>query len=72
MIPVYEAAGPIDAHLLRGLLEQAGIDARVIGEDLLGGVGDLPAQGLVRVLVDLDDWDAARAIVERFEADLRA
>ena len=72
MITVYEADNAIDAHLLRGLLEQCGIDAHVSGEFLLGAMGDLPAQGLLRVMVAPDDFAAARALVIEFEDNMSA
>ena len=69
MIGVYEAENGIEAHLLRGLLEQAGIAVHISGEFLLGAMGDLPARGLLRVCVGEDDWLRAREIVARFEDD---
>ncbi len=50
------------------LLQQQGLQGRVDGEYLQGGVGELPAAGLVRVVVDEADYDAARAVVTAFEA----
>jgi Putative prokaryotic signal transducing protein len=62
---VYEAAHLIDAHLVRHALEQAGFAAFVMGEALLGGLGELPVCGMVSVCVANDDWAMARALVER-------
>jgi len=67
MVVVYEAHDSIEAHLLRGLLEQAGIAVHILGEDLIGGIGEIPAQGLLRVLVPGDDFDSARAVIARYE-----
>jgi hypothetical protein len=61
---VYRAAHLFDAHLVRMALEQAGIPAFVLGEALLGGVGELPACGLLAVAVPPSCGDAARALVE--------
>ncbi len=72
MIPLYAADSTIDAHLLKGLLEQQGIDARIIGEFLQGAVGELPATGLVQVLVPEEDYDAALETLEEFEANRSA
>lgn len=58
---VYEAENIIDAHLVRGLLEQAGIVAFVLGEHLGGGIGELPVSGFVTVGVANSDVDAAEA-----------
>lgn len=61
---VYEAANLIDAHLVRHALEHAGIPVFVRGEALLGGVGELPACGLLAVCVPASLWVQARAVVE--------
>ena len=70
MVVVYEAENAIEAHLLRGLLEQAGVDTHVSGEYLLGAMGDLPARGLVRLLVDEQDFSEARTVIARYEDDM--
>jgi hypothetical protein len=67
MIRVYEASSAIDAHLLRGLLEQRGIPVHIVGEHLLGAMGDLPAHGLVGVLVPEAHAAEARAVAHLFE-----
>ena len=61
---VYQAGHLIDAHLVRHALEQAGFRVFVLGEALLGGLGELPMCGAVSVSVADDDWAQARAIVE--------
>ncbi|MGN6513017.1 MAG: putative signal transducing protein [Lysobacteraceae bacterium] len=60
---VYEAANLIDAYLVRHALEGAGIPAFVRGEALLGGIGELPACGLVAVCVPDLAWPEADALV---------
>jgi len=67
---VYRAESVIDANLVKGLLEQAGILAFVNGSFLQGGVGELPAGDLVSVSVAEVDIDQAQSIVEKFSADL--
>jgi len=61
---VYRATHLFDAHLVRMALEQAGLPAFVLGEALLGGIGELPACGLVTVCVPPSCGDAARALVQ--------
>ena len=56
---IHHAAQLIDAHLVAHALEHAGIPAFVLGQALLGGIGELPAGGLLRVAVA--DIDVARA-----------
>ncbi len=48
---VYLADNIVDAHLAKHLLEDAGLPAFVFGESLMGGVGELPMFGMLRVCV---------------------
>ena len=66
---VYEAENIIDAHLVKGLLEQQGIPAFVKGEYLTGAVGDLPTMGLVAVCVPESEFPEAEAVVRGFAAE---
>jgi hypothetical protein len=68
MRAVYQAENILDAHLVRGALEAHGIRAFVTGEFLTGAAGQLPAAGLVAVLVIDHDFAAA----ERIVADIAA
>lgn len=61
---VYEAWNLIDAYLVRHVLEDAGIPVFVRGEALLGGVGELPAFGLLAVCVPDSCWLQAREMVD--------
>jgi hypothetical protein len=65
---VYEAANGVEAHMIANLLEQQRISARIDGEHLTSGIGDLPAMGLVRVMADEADYDRAREIIRQWEA----
>ena len=51
-----QADNLFDAHLVKHALEDAGIPAFVFGEQLLGGMGELPLFGVLRVGIP----DAAR------------
>lgn len=68
MKSVYEASTALDAHMILNLLEQEGITGRVDGEYLPGGVGELQAINLVRVMVDEADVERARRIIRDWEA----
>jgi len=57
---VYRAQNLIDAHLAKHLLEDAGLPAFVFGESLLGGAGELPMIGVLRVCVP-DGFEAEAA-----------
>ena len=60
---VYQAENSIDAHLVRGVLEQHGIPAYVFGDFLAGAIGELPVCGLVEVHVADARWPEADALV---------
>ena len=65
----YEAASGVDAHMVAHLLEQHGLDSRIDGEFLASGVGELPAAGLVRVMVEERHHDRAREVIRKWEAE---
>lgn len=68
---VYRAENVIDAHLVKGALESAGIPAHVAGEYLTGAIGELPALGLVAVMV-AEHWLAqAEGVVAAVDEQLR-
>ena len=68
MIVVYEANGPVEAHLMKNMLAQANIESFIHGEALTGGIGDLQAIGLVRVMVDEESYDIAKEIINDWES----
>lgn len=68
MKTLYEPSNVLEAHMLHDLLKQEGIVTRVDGAYLQGGVGELPAAGLVRLVVDDADYERARSVIERWEA----
>lgn len=68
MTPVYDAESGIDAQLVCDLLLSAGLDAFVLGADLAGGVGDLPAGGLVRVWVAPEQAPRALELIDEWQA----
>ncbi len=65
---IYEAANTIEAHMVLNLLEQAGLSARIDGEYLQGGVGELQAFGIVRVMVAEGDYAEAEDIIREWDA----
>ncbi|MDR7270596.1 hypothetical protein J2X20_003254 [Pelomonas saccharophila] len=68
MKTLYEAANAIEAHMLVDLLKQEDIHAQIQGEALQGAMGEVPMNGLVRLLVAEEDHAAARAIIDRWES----
>lgn len=67
MKKVYEAQNSIEGHMLVHMLEQQGVEARLDGEYLQGGVGELPAAGLVTVRVEEADYEKAKDIIQEWE-----
>ncbi|MDH5183070.1 MAG: DUF2007 domain-containing protein [Gammaproteobacteria bacterium] len=72
MVIVYEAANTFEANLLKGLLEQQGIEVTIAGEYLQGGIGELPVAGLVTLSVEEIDLLAAQKIIKDYEAGVYA
>lgn len=68
MKTLYQAGSAVEAHMLCDLLKQEGITAVIHGEALQGAIGELPAAGLVRLVVDEADYAQARELVERWDA----
>lgn len=54
--------------MILNLLEQTGVSARIDGEYLQGGVGELQAIGLVRVMIEESDYPEAKQIIQEWDA----
>ena len=68
MIKVYSAQNAVDAHIVKGMLAQQGIVARVDGEYLQGGIGELPLIDLVTVSVSEEDYEKALKVLQEYES----
>lgn len=68
MKKLYSATSLPDAHLIRNLLDQSGIDVHIFNENAQGGVGQLPvADAYPQIWVDDErDFQRAREILESF------
>ena len=66
---VYTARDSMDAHFMKGLLEQEGINAVVQGEALQETWGDLPltSESLPSVWVPDQDVDKALPIIDEYK-----
>jgi len=64
---LYEAPNTVEAHMILNLLEQAGLSARIDGEYLQGGVGELQAMGVVRVMIEESDYAEADIIIQEWD-----
>lgn len=69
MKTVYEPANTVEAHMLANLLRQGGFSPFIQGEHLSGGMGELPAMGLLRLNVPEDEHLAARRLLDEWEAE---
>ena len=49
--------------MIQGMLDQQGITSRIDGEFLQGGVGELQATGIVRVMTEKNDYENAKKII---------
>jgi hypothetical protein len=67
---IYRAESLIDANLVKLALADAGIRAFVSGEQLTGGVGQLPAMDLVTVMVANPDVERSLGIAADIDARL--
>lgn len=72
METVFEAENNVEAHMIVHLLERSGIKAEIVGEHLQGGVGELPAHGNIRVIVDPSDALEAKRLISEWEAEQAA
>jgi hypothetical protein len=64
---VYEATQSAEAHIIKHLLERAELFAVIHGEYLQGGVGELAASGLLKVMVNEADYTEAKSIVKTWD-----
>jgi len=72
MKTVFDANNSLEAHLVLGLLKQVGIDGIISGEYLQGAMGELPAFGLVKVLVAEQDYRRASEIIADWQQSMLA
>ena len=69
---LYSAANSTEAHLIKGMLEQASIKTRISGENLTMAAGGLPADVLqVTIMVDEFQYAEALEIISNYENILR-
>ncbi|MES9934589.1 MAG: DUF2007 domain-containing protein [Candidatus Sedimenticola sp. PURPLELP] len=69
MKKVYESSTALEAYMVKNLLASEGIESRVDGEHLQGGIGELQAVGIVRVVVDETTYLKAKEILDKWESE---
>lgn len=67
---IYEPESLLEAQMLLAMLESEGVLAYLAGRDLVGGMGELPALGLLSLNVDNDQADYARQLIAEYNAAL--
>lgn len=66
LVCIHRGTDPIEASLLKGLLESEGVPAVVTGADLVGGYSGVPRVCDVRLLVPERYRDRAATVLERY------
>ncbi|MBU0809727.1 MAG: DUF2007 domain-containing protein [Gammaproteobacteria bacterium] len=65
---IYEPQDLMEAELLLGMLASEGIDAYLTGQHLAGAVGELPACGLLGVMVEDAHAHRAQQLIAAYNA----
>jgi hypothetical protein len=69
-LEVYSAVDVPEAHLVHAVLQDAGIEARIVGEHLQNAVGDLPAVSIApRIWVHAENFERAREIIKAWQQE---
>ena len=63
---IYEPRDLLEAELLRGMLAAEGIEAYLTGRHLIGAVGELPAAGLLGLMVADEQAGRARELIAEY------
>ena len=67
MTPVYIAESELDAQLVQDVPLGAGITAHVFGPNVAGAIPEVPATGLIRVVVEEAEADLARVLIQHLQ-----
>jgi hypothetical protein len=65
---IYEPENLMEGELLQGMLASEGVEAHLVGRDLLGAAGELPMSGLLGLSVDNDQAQYARELIAAYNA----
>lgn len=63
---IYEPENLLEAEMLIGILASEGVDVQLVGRDLMGGVGELPMQGLLGLAVADEQAEYARRLIDAY------
>jgi hypothetical protein len=67
---IYEPANLMEAEMLLSMLASEGVTAHLAGRDLVGGMGELPAIGLLSLMVENDRAQYARQLIGEYTSAL--
>lgn len=65
---IYEPLDLLEGEMLLGMLASEGVAAHLAGRHLLGAIGELPALGLLGLLVEDRDAEHARRLIDAYNA----
>lgn len=65
---IYEPENLLEGQLLVDMLASEGVVAHLLGQHLAGAVGELPACGLLALLVEDADAERARELIAGYNA----
>lgn len=63
---IYEPRDLLEAEMLRGMLVAEGIEVFLTGRHLVGAVGELPAAGLLGLMVNREQAERARQLIAEY------
>lgn len=66
-VEIFSATSTTEAHLVQGLLTQHGIESEVTGHYLQGAFGELPVTNMIQLIVDSEDEQRARAVIDKYD-----
>lgn len=67
---IYEPQDVMEGELLLSMLASEGVEAHLTGQHLAGALGELPACGLLGVMVENTDAERARALIAAYNSAL--
>ena len=67
---IYEPQDLMEGELLLAMLASEGVEAYLTGRHLAGAVGELPACGLLGVMVEDDQAHSAQQLIAAYNAAL--
>lgn len=64
---IHEPADLMEAQMLISMLRSEGVDVYLQGADLVGGMGELPALGLLSLMVEDEHAQQARELISGYQ-----